>query len=86
MYLVFFKNTEGRVLAYILKEERCNKKIKTNFFFLDFLWFFWTKMGVKLMIFHTFFENVDSAKISVSPRREHDFRGSEPPKMRPKSL
>ena len=39
-----------------------------------------TRRVAKSIIWDTFFENVDFEKISVSPRREHDFRGSEPPK------
>jgi hypothetical protein len=53
---------------------------------MEFSWFFWQQMVGKSIIFHTFFETDDLAKISVSPRWEHDFRGSEPPKMRAKSL
>ena len=34
------------------------------------------------MIFEHFSENVDFAKIRVSPGREHDFRDTDPPKIR----
>ena len=37
-------------------------------------------MKPKSSFFSIFFENVDFVKIVLPSRREHDFRGSEPPK------
>ena len=56
--------------------QKCNKR-----FWLNWLGIFTvlvSKIASNSKIFDTFFETHDFAKISVSPRREHDFRGSEP--------
>ena len=39
----------------------------------------WPQNGVKIA-------NADFVKIVLSPTREHDFEGSEPPKMRAKMV
>ena len=64
-----------------LKIERNSEKMQRIFglqFFNDFSWFFSQKWVPKLVIFGTFFENVDFAKNSVSPRRKPLFSDSEP--------
>ena len=43
-------------------------------------------LGIFPMIFKYYIEKCDFAKISVSPRREHDFQGFELLKINGKSL
>ena len=58
--------------------QKCNKRFGLNW--LGIFTVLVSKIASNSRIFDTFFETHDFAKISVSPRREHDFRGSEPAK------
>ena len=74
----------GQNRLKIIKKRKMSIKKQTNFwsrFSIDFSWILPPKTTPNLVLFSSFFENVDFVKNSVSPRREQHFWGSERPKI-----
>ena len=72
--------TLGGSIKFVNKKKRWNLQVQI---WIEFVIAFYSKIKDQSMIFTTFFfQNVDLGKIGVLPRREHDFRGLEPRKIR----